>query len=340
MNPAVIHENATVADDRLRAEFGDLISGCGVYDLNSRGRIAVTGSDRVRWLNGMVTNNIRDLAPGQGVYAFLLNPQGRILGDMHAYNVGESLAVDADTAQLPKILETFDRYIIMDDVEVADISDRASAIGIAGPKTRSILNTAGLVLPPLQPLHLSASQWQEKEISIVRGDNPKIETYELWLSSENAKALLAALTGAGATQVSGNALEWLRIVSGIPRYGTDIREKDLPQETRQERALNFSKGCYIGQEIVERIRSRGTVHRQFTGFAIEGLLPEPGAELHVEGKKVGEITSVASLPLGTGVRNIGLGYMRREVAVGSKPLDGERFQATPVSLPFDKFFKN
>lgn len=340
MNPAVVHENAPVADDRLRAEFGALISGCGVYDLNSRGRIAVTGSDRVRWLNGMVTNNIRDLPTGRGVYAFLLNPQGRILGDMHAYNLGESLAVETDTAQLPKILETFDRYIIMDDVKVADISGSASAIGIAGPKTRSILNTAGFVLPPLQPLQLSTGQWQAKEVSVIRGDNPKIETYELWLSSENAKALLGVLTKAGATHISSDALEWLRIASGIPRYGTDIREKDLPQETKQERALNFSKGCYIGQEIVERIRSRGAVHRQFTGFAIDGLLLEPGAELHLEGKKVGEITSVASLPLIASVRNIGLGYIRREVAVGSKPLDGVHFQATPVSLPFDDFFKN
>src|ERR1700722_5039063 len=112
----------------VRTEFEALASRCGVYDLSARAKIALTGSDRVRWLNGMVTNNIRDLEPGRGVYAFLLNPQGHILGDLYAYNRGESLLVDADQAQVGKILAVFDKYIIMDDVAVANISDQWSAI--------------------------------------------------------------------------------------------------------------------------------------------------------------------------------------------------------------------
>ena len=108
------------------------------WDLRSQlaRQVSLTGSDRVRWLNGMVTNNIRDLAPGHGVYAFLLNPQGHILGDLYAYNRGESLLVDTDQSQLEKILAVFDKYIIMDDVEVADISDRQASFGIAGPKSQ------------------------------------------------------------------------------------------------------------------------------------------------------------------------------------------------------------
>src|SRR5580698_7710467 len=120
----------------LRAEFGALLSGCGVYNLNSKVKVALTGSDRVRWLNGMVTNNIRDLAPGRGVYAFLLNPQGHILGDLYAYNRGESLMIDSDQFQSEKLLATFDHYIIMDDVEVSSVSDKLTAIGIMGPKAR------------------------------------------------------------------------------------------------------------------------------------------------------------------------------------------------------------
>ena len=104
----------------VRAEFQALVASAGVYELSARAKVSLTGSDRVRWLNGMVTNNIRDLAPGQGVYAFLLNPQGHILGDLYAYNRGESLIVDTDQSQLEKILAVFDKYIIMDDVEVAE----------------------------------------------------------------------------------------------------------------------------------------------------------------------------------------------------------------------------
>src|SRR5271170_5818386 len=136
----------------VRAEFAALVSGCGLYDLSGRAKIKLTGSDQIRWLNGMVTNNVRDLAVGHGVYAFLLNPQGRILGDLYAYNNGESLAIDTDQAQLAKILETFERYIIMDDVEVADVSGQSAVIGIMGPKAQVTLRAAGFEVPDLQPL--------------------------------------------------------------------------------------------------------------------------------------------------------------------------------------------
>src|SRR6266536_2582497 len=113
------------------AEFSKLRQECGVYDLGFRAKISLTGGDRVRWLNGMVTNNVRDLAAGHGVYAFLLNPQGHILGDLFAYNRGGSIMVDTDSGQAEKILATFDHYIIMDDVEVANLGEQVTALGIA-----------------------------------------------------------------------------------------------------------------------------------------------------------------------------------------------------------------
>src|ERR1700733_11157304 len=122
-----------------QAEFARLRSGCGVYDLGFRAKISLTGADRVRWLNGMVTNNIRDLAADHGVYAFLLNPQGHILGDLYAYNRGESIVVDTDCSQAEKILATFDHYIIMDDVEVANLGEQLTALGVGGPKAREVL---------------------------------------------------------------------------------------------------------------------------------------------------------------------------------------------------------
>src|SRR6266478_554136 len=170
--PAMAGPKADHGD--VHGEFHALVSGSGVYDLSLRAKISLTGEDRVRWLNGMVTNNIRDLAPGRGVYAFLLNPQGHILGDLYAYNRGESLLVDTDRSQVEKILGVFDKYIIMDDVEVADFSDKLTAIGIAGPKAREALRGAGLEVPELRPLQFAELDWQEMRLTLVRGDNASL----------------------------------------------------------------------------------------------------------------------------------------------------------------------
>ena len=131
------------------------------------------------------------------------------------------------------------------------------------------------------------------------------------------------------------ALELLRITAGIPRYGQDIHDRDLPQETGQQRALSFTKGCYIGQEIVERIRSRGSVHRQFTGFEIDGPLPAPGTKLQAGGKEAGEITSSAYLPLDDRERAVALGYIRREFAGPEQELRVKDAKARVAVLPFD-----
>src|SRR6202166_5203101 len=132
-----------------RAEFQALLGGCGIYDLGGRAKIAVTGGDRVRWLNGMISNNVRDLASGHGVYAFLLNAQGRIQADLYAFQRGESLLIDIAGAQREKVLQLFDRYIIADDVEIADISDKLTELSLTGPESRNVLERAGIVVPEL-----------------------------------------------------------------------------------------------------------------------------------------------------------------------------------------------
>lgn len=330
---------ATAADfGNVRAEFQALVADAGVYDLGWRAKITVSGADRTRWLNGMITNNVRDLAPGHGLYAFLLNPQGRILADLYAYNRETSLLVDTDQSQVSKVLEIFDHYIIMDDVEVA-LSEKLTAIGIAGPKTRAVLRTAGVDVPKLEPLQFYDFTWRNTELTIVRGDNPTVESYELWLAPANVKFVWETLVRAGAKPVGTAALELLRIASGIPRYGQDIREKDLPQETGQQRALHFSKGCYIGQEIVERIRSRANVHRSFTGFTIRGPLPEPGSKMQADAKDIGEITSAASMPVTGGEYLVALGYLRREAALPGKQLQAGGATAMVANLPFAEVFK-
>src|SRR5215469_16871146 len=283
-----------------QSEFANLRAGCGVYDLGYRAKVSLTGGDRVRWLNGMVTNNIRDLEVGQGVYAFLLNPQGHILGDLYAYNRGDSIVVDTDQSQIEKILATFDHYIIMDDVEVNKLSDSVTALGIAGPKSREVLSAAGIAIPETKPLQIVEAKCtcdcECVQCTVVHGDDPALDSYELWLAPEEVKKTWDALVAHGATPIGSEALEMDRIVNGIPLFGVDIRERDLPQETEQARALNFNKGCYVGQEIVERIRSRGAVHRKFAGFLADGGQPIASGTKIIGGEKeVGEVTSVTSL---------------------------------------------
>lgn len=331
---------ATASDfGDVRAEFDALINGCGVYDLGWRAKIELTGEDRVRWLNGMTTNNVRDLAGGRGVYGFVLNPQGRIQGDLYAYNRGHSLLLDTDRQQLEDLLKIFDHYIIMDDVAVADASDSVTAIGIAGPNSSKLLREAGFA-PDLQPLQFAESTWRETNVTVVRGDNPAVENFELWLPPTSATSLWEELVGKGARPAGTAALELLRIASGVPRYGIDIRDRDLPQETEQDRALNFSKGCYIGQEIVERIRSRGNVHRKFTGFDVRGPLPAGGTKIQIDGKDIGEITSVASLPLARADQSVALGYIRRELATPGKEFRAGESTLAVATVPFKDVFQH
>ncbi len=317
------------------AELEALHRGCGVYDLGFRAKLTITGGDRVRWLNGMVTNNIRDLAAGHGVYAFLLNPQGHILGDLIAYNRGESIVVDTDRSQVEKILATFDHYIIMDDVEVKNVSDEMKVLGIAGPRAREIARAAGIEIPKVAPLQIfdatCTCNCDCTKCTCVRGEDQEFESYELWVNPGDAKKTWDALIAHGATPVGSEAQELLRIKLGIPLYGVDIRERDLPQETEQARALNFNKGCYIGQEIVERIRSRGAVHRKFTGFLAEGGEPLlAGSKIVLGEKEVGEITSAAVVS----GHSLGLGYLRREAAVPGKEVLIGSVRARVGDVPF------
>ena len=331
-NPTEQNGAATATDfGSVRDEFQAFLSGCGVYDLGWRAKIAVTGGDRVRWLNGMVTNNIRDLAPGHGVYAFLLNAQGRIQADIYAFQRGDSLLVDTERAQREKVLQLFDHYIIADDVEIADISDKLTALGLTGPESRNVLERAGLIVPDLAHLQFADVAWQQKSIALLRSGEEARESWQVWTAPENAGALWDTLLKAGARPAGTAALNLFRISRGIPQFGVDIRDRDLPQETGQARALNFTKGCYLAQEIVERIRSRGAVHRQFMAFTVEGMLPEPGAKILAEEKEVGDVTSSAILPLPDGDRPVALGYLRREAA--EKDLRAGTAKLKPASLP-------
>jgi len=317
------------------AEFHALLEGCAIYDMSWRARLELRGEDRARWLNGMVTNNIRDLAPGHGVYSFQLSAQGRIQGDLVAYNLGDRLLVATDREQAPAIAAIFDHYIIMDDVEVADVSDKLATVGVTGPKAREVLSNAGFeIAAQLEPGQVSDAEWRGIGVSVARSAQPLMDGYEIWFSGENADKIWEGLKSAGAKHAGSDALELYRIVRGVPRFGVDLRDRDLPQETGQHYALNFAKGCYIGQEIVERIRSRAILHRTFVGFEVEGVPPPQGTKVRVNDKNAGEMTSIARVPFPSGQRTLALGYAHPEIAVPGTKVQIDSQSATVQALPF------
>ncbi|MFZ0314154.1 MAG: glycine cleavage T C-terminal barrel domain-containing protein [Candidatus Korobacteraceae bacterium] len=347
MSVATLQDKLTASGARLGnyrgadtpASFGDiaaelqaLLEGCAVFDMSWQAKLIFSGRDRVRWLNGMVTNNVRDLALGHGVYSFILTPQGHNQGDLVAYNRGDYLLATTDREQAPKITPLLERYIIMDDVEIEDVGDKLGAIGVAGPKAAAVMSTAGIDVSQLLAGQVIDMVWREIGISVARSTNPRMDGYEIWLAAEQ---VWDALASAGAKPVGSEALEMYRIVRGVPRYGIDLRERDLAQETGQDHALSFVKGCYIGQEIVERVRARGNVHRMFLGFEVQGDAPPAGTKVRANDKKdVGEITSAARVPFPGGDRTLALGYLRREVATPGATVQVGEQSATVRTLPF------
>jgi folate-binding protein YgfZ len=176
-------------------------------------------------------------------------------------------------------------------------------------------------------------EWNGVPISVTRMVSDHYLTYEIWLAPEHVNKLWEALVAAGAKPVGTTALENFRIFAGVPKYGQDITERYIPQETNQAQALHFNKGCYVGQEIVERVHSRGLVHRGLTGFVLEGAA-ERGAKVIAGDKEMGELTSIAHVPLASGDKLLALGYLRREAGRPGTQVKIGDVSATVASLPF------
>ena len=321
-----------------QVQLAALLEGTGVVALDDIGWISVTGEDRVRWLNGMTTNSIEQLKPGQSNYNFFLSAQGRIQGDAVALALQRSILLGTARTRVPALIELLDRFIIMDDVELSE--HPSFGILVAGPYAGQTLAAIGIPVSDLAPDTFTATDdWRGLKVAILHTYSPLVPRFELWAESpEVIVALNEALIAVGATACTAEALNHLRILEGTPLYGTDIRDKELPQETAQTRALHFAKGCYLGQEIVERIRSRGNVHRTFHAFQLTGDLPPAGAILEFSGKPVGELTSAATIPLASGPIHLALGYIRREALELSQAHGGAITYpggtAVPIATPY------
>jgi folate-binding protein YgfZ len=312
--------------DAPARETAALVSAAAVHDLGWLRRVAVRGEDRFRWLSGMVTNMVKDLGENAGTWNLVLNAQGRIQGDLYVWREGERLDLEIAADQYDKLLAHLEHFIIMDDVELAPRSVPAgeessfeTALGLTGPLAAGVLARLGLPAPT-EPLTTARGVWNGHEVRVVRGYGLLTPHFELWVEAAAIPALWPALTEAGSVPVGAASLEALRIAEAIPAYGIDIAERDLAQETSQMRALHFSKGCYLGQEIVERIRSRGSVHRHLRPLELFGPVPVAGTELTLDGgANAGHITSAAELPLAAGSRLFALGMIRGEAELHNQP---------------------
>jgi len=238
-------------------------------DLSSRGRILARGRDRARLLHSLTTNDIKKLTPGQGCYAFLLNPQGRIQADLCLFCFPDHFLLDTEPELREKLPQYIRRYIIADQVELADVTSETACLALEGP-------AAPEVLPgPDAPYH--HAPWNDA--SAARVSVTGQPGFRIFCAADRKSALIATLESAGAQPATVDDARAVRIENGIPRYGEDITDTSLPQETQQLHAVSFTKGCYLGQEIVERIRARGHVNRKLVRLELDSTPAPEGAQI-------------------------------------------------------------
>ena len=289
-------------------------------DLSGRGKVLAFGQDRTRLLHAMTTNHVEGLAEGGGCYAFCLNAQGRILGDVNLFRMPDHFLLDTEPETAVKLREHLDHYIIADDVTLEDRTAGIATIAVEGPRAADLLAALGAPVPDAACGHLA---WEDR--TVARVDSTGAGGCFIFLPAGAKENLIRQLEAAGIDGASAEDARVVRLEHGRPRYGEDITEDDVPQETQVLRAVHFKKGCYIGQEIVERIRARGHVNRMLVRLAIDATLP-PARGAALPG---GAITSAAYSPaLG---KVVALGYVRAESArPGTEfPVDGAPAKVMP-----------
>jgi folate-binding protein YgfZ len=278
--------------------------GAAWLDLSARGRIVARGRDRARLLHAITSNEIKKMTPGTGCYAFLLNPQGRIQADLCLFCVDDHFLLDTEPEVREKVHLHIKRYIIADLVELEDVTAGTAAIGLEGPGAMAILTALGAPVPGTDYAHAA---WGDATVAAVTATGqPGVR---IFCPAEKAVAMAHQLEAEGAVAASLEDVRLVRIENGKPRYGEDIRETSLPQETQQMHAVSFNKGCYLGQEIVERIRAQGRVNRKLMRVVLPGgEVPAAGTKTTVDGAEA-EVTSAALSPASGEM--VALAYVRQ-----------------------------
>jgi folate-binding protein YgfZ len=276
--------------------------GAAWLDLSARGRLIARGRDRSRFLHNVTSNDVKGLKAGAGCYAFLLTPQGRIQADLYLWAFPEHYLIDTE----PELADTVRRHIlkykVADQIELEDVTAGTASLGVEGPGAAAALASLGAPVPG-EDQHLPWGGDTVAGISLTGQPG-----FRIYCDAARLPELTGRLEPAGVKPATAEDARIVRIENGKPRYGEDILETSLPQETRQMHAVSFTKGCYLGQEIVERIRARGHVNRELVNFALDQPEPPaPGTKLTIDGAETEVTSSIFSPGLG---KAVGMGYAR------------------------------
>jgi tRNA-modifying protein YgfZ len=321
---------AGAATGTLSDGYRALLEGCGLLDRSERGKLALSGAEAVEFLNGQVTNELAGLAPGEGCYAAFLTHKGKMLGDLRVLVVpgpdgdGPELLLDTERSALQALFDMIRRFKVGYRVELHKRTVESGLLSLIGPRAEQL---AAAELGPEE--HANAPV----EIDGIGALAIRTDLgIDLLCAAEDTGALAAALRARGATPVEDAAAECVRVESGRPRYGVDLDDSVIPQEAGlNERAVNFTKGCYVGQETVARLFYRGKPNRHLRGLRLSAPA-DPGAELRLGERVVGHLGTVAASPrLGP----IALALVRREAEPGASVAVGDGdVTAEVVELPF------
>ncbi len=333
----------------LPSHFGDSAveyavtrSVAGLMDLSHRGLLQVTGPDRLSFLQGLLSNDLRALGPFTGQYATLLNQQGKVIADVRVLCAMNSFYLDFWETLKEKILAHLNRYLVADEVEIADRSNEYATLSIQGPRSEALLRKlVGQAELPEHSLQHAMVNVDGAAICAVCASHTGENGFDLITPVSSLPSIARALTENGkqfsAAWVGEEAQNILRVEAGVPRYGVDFTEDNLLLEVGLDHAVSFTKGCYLGQEVVERVRSRGHVNKKLVGLSLEGQQSaNPGDVIVSADKPVGTITSAVHSPaLG---RPIALGYVHRDYWNPNTPLivkhNGTALDARVTDLPF------
>jgi folate-binding protein YgfZ len=308
-------------DPRAEQEFAR--KTVALIDKNYRAYLSFTGPDRVRYLNAILTNDIKTLSAGQGSVSLLLNPQGHILAEIETYALPESLFCVSYAMIRERLIEVVEKYIIMDDVTLKDESQRFGTLGIEGPRAAAVAQAiAGIDVSELAELGRVETTVASIPCWITKRSPGGVAGCEFLVEREKLSnlwgVLLESVKKHGGGPMGYAALSAQRLAQGVPWFGYDFGEKQIPHEAGlQDSHISYTKGCYTGQEIVERVRSRGQVNRRRVELIFDGAgVPATGETLNADGKEAGSVTR-AAVPSFLSYA-IGMGYVRKDHnAVGS-----------------------
>lgn len=315
----------------VEEEYRALREGCGLADRSWTGRLEILGADRHRFLNAYVTCDVKSLAPGAGAYGFFTNPQGKILSDAVVLAHEDRLWIQVAPGQEEAIANHLRKYVLADRVEVRGLADTVP-IALVGPRSMEALG--GAALPALGDWQHARTTLHGAEGVVQRTGRLGAEAYTLWLPAASAEPVVEKLLQEpGVRPVGFEALEILRAEAGIPLYGRDFGGENFPQETGAEEAVSYTKGCYLGQEVVARIHYRGGVQKILRGLAFTAGSAAPGTPILFEEREVGKATTVVpSIALGI---PIGLAILHRRAAEPGTRVEIEGGgQAEVRDLPF------